>query len=783
MIRIRQTSTALDIVHHRIRTRFPIRNGRLLPMEITCTRSRRVLGRSLYFLLWSTPDKKQRVKSARNFTIHRDHPGQVRLDINVSLQKKLQAQLRLVFTDDPNELLALTISAQPDPGWQDPFAFRILGLVPGEPTSQVRLCGGLFSGWTIGKQTMLMYSQQPLGERQMAITIDPDDVKLGRGEFSKTDPVQCAPLAIGYPPALTRAWTHRWDDLDINGAIALAVSDTPIGDPKHHVTARALDNESRCIKPGRYGLQRYLDDYLTFLKHPEMFIEIGDGCGLYHRGFYNCTTRGTFASPNSEDNKKQYAGALMYRHPAIDKRRKKPEDYPHMQVFGEYSNMAEPLCDMVWGGAHNLQTALFLFKNKALIPQANKIVQATIRYRNERGEGFQIDDGPTRGAWWNAYQPWRQDFSSRYYEPTVGMPDQGLFNYYLCEMYQRGDVSDPHIVDSVRRNCEQFLRPHLERAGGQVFHVYDTTGNVGYTREKRIYPTPSPCGTLLASLGLLCGYRLTGHKSWRDMALRMAKSVVENYIQKYQWGYLEYDTMGADTMGMGRMLLALCELYREQPVSWLRDAAHVTLHHLYAHQHHRDLDFTRYMNNEQAWGGTPYNYGGFIHGYTYNSPQGLGALTFRSDLSEGLLAAVNTFNDPTAYESLVKYLNCLTWHQVVRQDIPFGYGSTSEHLNLKADYVQDTFQVSNAMPFGIEDILNQFAITSCNQPIGAISLHQGKLCVRFDVPTKTTLQFTVNIPAGYDFTVVCKGKQRVILTGRMIQIPSYGGEPIEVRTQ
>lgn len=109
------------------------------------------------------------------------------------------------------------------------------------------------------------------------------------------------------------------------------------------------------------------------------------------------------------------------------------------------------------------------------------------------------------------------------------------------------------------------------------------------------------------------------------------------------------------------------------------------------------------MNNEAQWGGTPYNEGGFIHGYTYNSPQGLGALTFRSDLSEGLLAAWEVFGDPIAYESLLKYLHCLTWHQVVRRDIPFGFGSTSEHLNLKADYVQDTFQVSNAMETFIAD--------------------------------------------------------------------------------
>ena len=120
----------------------------------------------------------------------------------------------------------------------------------------------------------------------------------------------------------------------------------------------------------------------------------------------------------------------------------------------------------------------------------------------------------------------------------------------------------------------------------------------------------------------------------------------------------------------------------------------------------------------------------------------------------------------------------LTWHQVVRKDIPFGAGSTSEHLNLKADYVQDTFQVSNAMPFGVESILGMKALTASNLPLCAISINGEQLVLQFE--GTGVLAFTIEDPGADYFFMVCGDGDGCHVRGHDMRVADYRGECIMI---
>ena len=755
--------------------RFPLRNGRLGPPQIVDSETGTVLAQARYLLQFEQGSSQRTIRSAPHHVWTKHGAGGV-LEIDCSIKGKLDISLTFVFAPQVTHLFELHIRASVPPKSVEPFAFRTLCIVPGQPTRHVRLCAGLYCGWTIAEKTFVVFPRPSEPRHTIAIINPADQVKLGAGEYRASGPVRCAPICFAYPPAIVHGRALLPAEVELKGAFAFTVNEQHIHNPVQHIRARCLADESRNLLPGRYALGQYCDRYLRFLAHPEMFVAMGRGYGLFHRGFFNCTPEGSAREklPDQLDEKR-YAGALLYRHWALQERDQDATRHPHLLRFGDYGNMCQPLCDVVWGGAHNLQTALFLYRHNALIPKARRIVRTLLHYRNREGDGFQIADGAVAGAWWNAYQPHMDVFSSRYFEPQVGVPDQGLWAYYLSRLHEERYCLDREIRTQVQHNCQRYLAPHLPETCLYP-HVQTLGGDVGYTREKATYPRASPCASILAALGFVCGYRLTGQRRWKDLALKVARATVESCFSRYDWGWLEYDTLGSDTMGIARCLLALCELYREFPRRWLRDAARLTMAHLYAYQHHVDLDLQRYLDNGRSWGGASFNYGGFPHGHTYNSPQGLQTLTLRSDLSEGLLAYYDTFGDALAYESLVKYLNMLTYHQVIRRDIRFGFGSSSEHLNLVADYVQDTFQVSNAMPFGVERLLQGLYVGSANSAIKAISIGPDELEVRFEKTAR--LVFALEHRTATRYEVFPSGLPPIVSHTGSVLIRDYRGQTI-----
>ena len=134
---VRQTASAIHIRQRGARIRFPIKGGRIQPLEIGSIESRTAFARSLYFLTWSGGEVSRKVKSSSRFRLQRNGRAEARLEIDVSLSRKLRVSLEFVFSEKSEHLLELSVSAAPDPDWSGPFAFRCLGLVPGQPTAEV----------------------------------------------------------------------------------------------------------------------------------------------------------------------------------------------------------------------------------------------------------------------------------------------------------------------------------------------------------------------------------------------------------------------------------------------------------------------------------------------------------------------------------------------------------------------------------------------------------------------------------------------------------------------
>lgn len=775
-MKLRETKDEIVLIGDELRIVFA-KGGRGLrpPLFYDCTTAD-LLARSLAWLDFETAGAGRTVRRIAQYRCSSVEAGEVALDLFWSVASCIDIVISFRSGGDGGEGCEVALSAHVAADWQEPFAFRALMLVPGRPTRTVRLAAGLTSGWTIDGMTFAVAPQPADSPPRVGILTPPGRVKLEHGRLKESGPVRCAPICLAYPPGLAGCLANRWDEKHVDGRFALHTGKEPVTSPFSFGNGGTDAPRDRAIQPPRYSLSQYLDYYLEFLDHDRMFIDLGSGFGLYHRGFFNCTLRPEHqAVYGAMGGKPIPSGTLVYRHPAIKAHLEDPKQYPTLIVYGTHATMGSPICDVVWGGAHNLQTAHFLFRQNALTDKAERIVHTLLHFRNRDGDGFQLSRGRSRGAFWNAYQPELDTFSSRYFRPLIGGGDQGLWCFYLAQLTGEGFSADPAIQQQVGDCCENYLLPLAE--ADVVHHAYRLNGKPGYTREHVPYTRPSPFALIMTALGFLAAYRLTGRARYRILARRLATRCVDRHYRRFDWGWQEYDTLGQDTMGMGRTLMALCELYQDLPLPALKESAENLAAYLYHCQHHVDLRLDRYMNNGESWGGAPENHGGFLHGYTYNSGQGLQTLTFRADLPEGLVRHFETFGGARTYESILKYFNVLTYQQVVRRDIPFGFGSTSEHLNLTADYVQDTFQVSNAMPYRIETLAHGLHLSTTNTGIEQIAPEANRLTVRF--ARTPHLRFSLAHPTATVFRIRRAGADPAVSFDGEFRIKDYRGQRLD----
>ncbi|HAU38818.1 MAG TPA: hypothetical protein DCX07_14020, partial [Phycisphaerales bacterium] len=357
------------------------------------------------------------------------------------------------------------------------------------------------------------------------------------------------------------------------------------------------------------------------------------------------------------------------------------------------------LIELAWGGVANVVVAetLFHLAEQGFWPEAEdrvrQMIEAILHFADG---GFQVQDGPCRGAWWNGYIVEQRRFASRYGRAHVETPNQGFVNYFLYRLWSLGATRDPDLPRRIEHNCTRFLQS-IERPEGGVEYARYTDGRTGQSRFYEDYTRGYACGTAMTALSWLCAWRLTGIPDYRQQAKRLFDFLVDETARN-EWRFLEYDTTGADTAAPAWVLIALCEAIQDLDCPAYRQAADRTFDLLWILRYHVQPDMERYKAKEAVWGGRMLIKGGMVHGSTPGSRQGSHAAHIRYDFPLAFEQYWRLTGRSKAYAAMIGYLNFQTWHQFTRTDLPIGTGTTTEQCSLVWDYVQDTAQIKHSNP-------------------------------------------------------------------------------------
>jgi len=512
------------------------------------------------------------------------------------------------------------------------------------------------------------------------------------------EPVQG--VALLHPPAYLHARTRLLPGGRIAGSLQLFVNPDDAWGPDIEVAPGESYDPPARIAPPRISWTSYLANWRRFMERPELWVDLGDGMGLYHRGFYHLLRpRGRQA----------VSGVLRYV---------RTPDGRAAGGWTEYNRLIE----LAWGGVANVAVAETLWRmaTAGLWPQAaeraRQMVHAVLHFRDG---GFQVPAGPCRGAWWNGYVVEEDRFCSRYGRAHVETPNQGIVNYYLYRLHAAGATDDPAVAERIVHNCRTYLSA-VERPGGGVDFARYTDGRAGESRGFEAYPEPYAAGNAMAALSWLVAHRLTGEEQFAQRARRLFDFLC-GQVERNDWRFLEYETMGADSVAPAWILVALCEALADWPEPRYRAAADRTFELLWRMMRHVDPDADRYHAKEAVWGGSMRVRGGIVHSSTAGGAWagGTGA-HIRYDYPVAFHRYWTCSEDPRAYAALVGYLNFQTWHQMLRPDLPIGYGATTEGCTLDAEHIQDTAQIKHSNPLTMLDLLDQPQVAGTNFRLRAL---------------------------------------------------------------
>ncbi|MDD3926651.1 MAG: hypothetical protein PHT33_08335, partial [bacterium] len=419
---------------------------------------------------------------------------------------------------------------------------------------------------------------------------------------------------------------------------------------------------------------------------PELWVDLDREMGLFHRGYYGVLSgqAGTKVS-----------GVLRFD--------RQPDGT--LNAYTENDHLIE----LAWGGSANVVLAETMMKldRCGFLPggeeRARQMINAILHFRDG---GFQVQHGPCRGAWWNAYIVGEDRFCSRYGRDHVETPNQGIINYFLYRLHAAGLSDDPAVTERIVNNCLTYLSA-VERPDGGVYFARYTDGGTGENRQYVPYETCFASGCAMAALSWLCAWRLTGKAEFREKARVLFTHLVEQHIALNEWRFLEYDTIGADAVAPSWILTALCEALRDFDEPGWRQAADKTFRLLLTYIYQQEPRLDNYLAKEDVWGGSMRIKGGIIHGSSPNSAQGAHAVHIRFDFPLAFKQYYDLTGDPAAYAALIGYENFVTWHQFLNESLPIGFGSTSEHCTLVAGYLQDTVQVKHSNPLVMLDLLKE----------------------------------------------------------------------------
>lgn len=518
-------------------------------------------------------------------------------------------------------------------------------------------------------------------------------------------------MGLIFPPGYARGFFDFQNGQRISGNISACVGRQDIFSERLEIAPGKIFAPPATIAPPRYSYREYIRKWVEFIRRPELWVDLGEGMGLFHRGFCRMITLGT----------PKHSGVLRYT--------KNPNGTLHSVT--EHDRLIE----LAWGGVANVALAETLW----MLAQAGfwddgaercrQMIKAILEFRDG---GFQVKDGPCRGAWWNGYIVERDQFASRYGRPHVETPNQGTVNYFLYRLSQHG-LADPKVVaERIRYNCVHYLRAMRRDDGGIEFGRY-IDGRMGENRQFTPYIQGYAAGTAMAGLSWLCAYRLTGDRTALQESRSLFDHLVHAELSRNEWRFLEYDSTGMEISSVVAILMALCEAIKDMDEPSYREAANRSFEQVRTFQIDIEPNLDRYRRKEAMWGGTMRVKGGITFGSSAGHRQGNHCIHNRYDIACGLQHYYDLTGSAAAYASLIDYLNYLTHHQWTNRDLPIGYGAMTEGCALDWHHVKDTAQIKHSMPLTMLSFIDDLQLTGSNTVL--TDIHRpaaGQLTIRLE---------------------------------------------------
>ena len=526
-------------------------------------------------------------------------------------------------------------------------------------TIRARLLPGLFSGWSHdGRSIILFPGRMPECARQMTLAPDHERREAGDIRTSRQG------MALNMPAGMFGGVTVL-DPGDI--WTGMAIAKIGLDDPWNPALSKAaekLNPPDPGIQQPRHDWPAHVANWAALMRRDDAWVPLGRGMGMYHRGFYGMIRFG----------EKRISGPLRYN---------------GLRCIGTGN---ERLIELAWGGSNNALLAYSLFHHGSdwAVKRARMIVKAATEFKQR---GFQVNNGPCRGAWYNGFQPDADKFSDRYDRTTLYTPDQGIANYFLGRILLEKFAGNDLLVERIKLNCEQYL-PSLENRRGGLEMARKFDGSPGVDRYELLFDGDKADLAMPSAMGalshLVC-FRLTGSRRALERGEALLSHVLEK-VRAFEWRFHEYDTWGWDNMAMCWILVTLVEWSARKSSAALDRAIVLTRDALLSCQHRFDLELERYTQQERCWGGRMNNRGGFAGGTTVGSLQSATGLHNRFDPALALLTHYRHTGDARSYTALLEFLNYLTYHQWTRRDLPIGLGAVTEAMHLVEGHVQDTAQ-------------------------------------------------------------------------------------------
>jgi hypothetical protein len=568
------------------------------------------------------------------------------------------------------------------------IGFYFLGIEFPDDTSSLRLLPGVYSGYSKDRKTFIFDSvyNESAGLYQLALAVDQLKTSLG------TTLQEHQWLTMSFPPSYKDGVADLKAGQEISGELVASMEREDIWNPIH--TKRKLEKSPapKEFAP-KFSWQKYLENWEKYAQIEDLWVSLGDKMGMFHVGFYNLLKEPKLGGPfgyTLNDKKIRYKDVYDV---AFGKR---AEENIKLSYFQDNTKQLE----IGWGNGCNVMVAysFYHYGGEFFQEKADETVHAVLNFK-EKGRGFQLMEGPLKGAWINSYDADKKRFQDHYGGEQIFMPDQGIVNYFLGKIFLEGFNQDPKIIDVIKINCEDFLL-EVEKKTGTFPNAFSQDGSEGYSREGYLYDKPNAPGVAQAALSLVILYELTRDSQYLAQAERIIKTHLKPLIDANRFGFLEYDHLGWCSAGACSILISLAE-YLELEDGMLKELVKEmqgkVFYHLLSFRHEHDYFVYEHAENVDNWGAKSVTENGFLHGFTPNSGQGEYMLHTRYEYGYALMRTYQTKKCDLTKSAWVNHLNYLTWQQFTNPDLKKGFGGITEHTGLRT-YIQDTTHLVHSTP-------------------------------------------------------------------------------------